>query len=656
MYRSVAVIVFILFGTFLKLTGQERVIPVIQVTSVWDMEHLAKVKKQLRKPFYAASYEALLQEADDWLKQEPLSVMMKKQVPASGDKHDYMSIARYYWPDPSKPDGLPYINKDGEVNPEIFDYDRYPLGQMVDRVIALTLAWYFSGEERYAAEATKQVRVWFLDKDTRMNPNLEYSQVVMGKDNNKGRSSGLIDTYSFIEMLEAVTLLEKSRSFTEADSKALKAWFEQLTEWMLTSPQGRKEAASANNHSVSYDTQIIAFALYSGNRKLAEETIKTFPEKRLFRQVEPDGSQPQELRRTLAFHYSRENLTHVINIMLMAKRAGLPIDRLESADGRSFYKAIDFLTPYVEKGQEAWPYQQISGWEGEVQSFCKDLYRIASCLNPAKKEDYLRLFRSHHVYHLKDRFNLLFLDEDLMVEANKLRPQKAQEYDVYLLIGQSNMAGRGTMTDEDRRAISGVWLLNDEGNIEPAVSPLNKYSSIRKDLGMQQVSPADYFSRTLSSRTGRKILLVVNARGGSAIREWMPHASQRYFSEALRRAQQAQRYGTLRGILWHQGESDSGKTSSYMDSLQVMVAALRDALSMPQVPFVAGEIAPWHANRDRFNPVIRTMSEHIPFSAWVSSEGCTPLKDEKDPHFSREGQHLLGVRYAEKIWDMVYAK
>ena len=411
--KKFILLLVVLYACVLGMKAETKVIPVIQVTSVWDTEHLAKVKKQLRKPFYTASYGALLQEADDWLKQEPLSVMMKKQVPASGDKHDYMSIARYYWPDPSKPDGLPYINKDGEVNPEIFDYDRYPLGQMVDRVIALTLAWYFSGEERYAAEATKQVRVWFLDKDTRMNPNLEYSQVVMGKDNNKGRSSGLIDTYSFIEMLEAVTLLEKSRSFTEADSKALKAWFEQLTEWMLTSPQGRKEAASANNHSVSYDTQVIAFALYSGNRKLAEETIKAFPEKRLFRQVEPDGSQPQELRRTLAFHYSRENLTHVINIMLMAKRAGLPIDRLESADGRSFYKAIDFLTPYVEKGQEAWPYQQISGWEGEVQSFCKDLYRIASCLNPAKKEDYLRLFRSHHVYHLKDRFNLLFLDEDL---------------------------------------------------------------------------------------------------------------------------------------------------------------------------------------------------------------------------------------------------
>lgn len=374
------------------------------------MEHLAKVKKQIQTPFYATSYQALLQEADDWLKQEPLSVMMKKQVPASGDKHDYMSIARYYWPDPSKPDGLPYISKDGEVNPEIFDYDRYPLGQMVDRVIALTLAWYFSGEERYAVEATKQVRVWFLDEATRMNPNLEYSQVVMGKDNNKGRSSGLIDTYSFIEMLEAVTLLEKSHSFTGVDSKALKAWFERLTEWMLTSPQGKKEATSVNNHSVSYDTQIIAFALYSGNRGLAEKTIKAFPERRLFRQVEPDGSQPQELRRTLAFHYSRENLTHVINIMLLAKRAGLSIDRMESEDGRSFYKAVDFLTPYVEKGEKAWPYQQISGWDGEIQSFCKDLYRIATCLDPDRKDDYLRLFWSYSVRQSDDRFNLLYLD------------------------------------------------------------------------------------------------------------------------------------------------------------------------------------------------------------------------------------------------------
>ena len=230
-----------------------------------------------------------------------------------------------------------------------------------------------------------------------MNPNLEYSQVVMGKDNNKGRSSGLIDTYSFIEMLEAVTLLEKSHSFTGVDSKALKAWFERLTEWMLTSPQGKKEATSVNNHSVSYDTQIIAFALYSGNRGLAEKTIKAFPERRLFRQVEPDGCQPQELRRTLAFHYSREDLTHVINIMLLAKRAGLSIDRMESEDGRSFYKAVDFLTPYVEKGEKAWPYQQISGWDGEIQSFCKDLYRIATCLDPDRKDDYLRLFWSYSV-------------------------------------------------------------------------------------------------------------------------------------------------------------------------------------------------------------------------------------------------------------------
>lgn len=393
------------------LQVQSKEIPVIQVTSVWDMNLLGKIKGHVQEPFYQTAYEALLQEADSLLTQEPWSVMMKKAVPASGDKHDYMSIARYYWPDPTKPDGLPYISRDGEVNPELFDYDRYPLGQMVERVVTLTLAWYFSGEERYAEGAAKQVRTWFLDESTRMNPNLEYSQVVMGLDNNKGRSSGLIDTYSFIEMLEAVNLLEQSSSFKAEDSRRLKAWFAALTEWMLNSSQGKKEASSANNHSVSFDTQVIAFALYSGNRQMATNIVKAFPEKRLFRQVEPDGRQPQELRRTLAFHYSRENLTHFVNVALMAKRLGIDMDCMESKDGRSFYKAVDFLVPYVEKGREAWPYQQISGWDAEVQSFCKDLYRIAVCLNPVKRDKYLQVYRSHHVYHAKDRFNLLFLSD-----------------------------------------------------------------------------------------------------------------------------------------------------------------------------------------------------------------------------------------------------
>lgn len=375
--------------------------------SIWNTAHLQQVRQSINEPFYAASYEAVKAEADKLLDAQPLSVMMKEKTPASGDKHDYMSQARYTWPDPAKPDGLPYITRDGMTNPEINKLDRNRLEATASRVTTLALAWYFSGEEKYAQKATELLRVWFLNKDTRMNPNLEYAQMIPGHDNGKGRCYGLIDSYSFVEMLDAVALLEASESFTAKDSKQLKAWFTKLTDWFLTSPQGKEEAAGANNHSVAYDAQIIAFALYTGNRKLAQEVISAFPEKRIFPQVEPDGSQPHELRRTLAFHYSQYNLTHFIDIMMMAQKLDLRIDNATSADGRNFYKAMDFLTPYVGKSLSEWPYQQISGWEDTQQNFCKDLYRTATYLASARK-DYLRLYYAHRIQEPQDRFNLLY--------------------------------------------------------------------------------------------------------------------------------------------------------------------------------------------------------------------------------------------------------
>lgn len=94
--------------------------------------------------------------------------------------------------------------------------------------------------------------------------------------------------------------------------------------------------------------------------------------------------------------------------MLMARTLGTHIDNATSADGRNFYKAMDFLASYVGKSLSEWPYQQISGWEGSVQNFCKDLYRTAVYLNPARK-DYLRLYRAHRILNPHDNFNLLYM-------------------------------------------------------------------------------------------------------------------------------------------------------------------------------------------------------------------------------------------------------
>jgi unsaturated chondroitin disaccharide hydrolase len=376
--------------------------------SIWDISHLANVKKEINAPVYQVAYQKLIDEAEEKLRDTPVSVMMKDMTPASGTKHDYLSLSRYYWPDPSKPDGLPYISRDGLSNPELERLDRNKLSQMATSVTTLSLAYYFSNDERYAQKATEFLRVWFLNKDTRMNPNLNHAQIVPGMNGGKGRCYGVIDSYSFVEMLDAVQLLEQSKAFTAKDSKQLKAWFSKFLQWILTSEQGQEEGRQLNNHSVAHDAQVIAYAKYVGNKKVMEQFINDFPERRIFKQIEPDGKQPQELRRTLAFGYSQYNLTHMLDIFRIAKKVGLPIDNSTSSDGRSFYKAMDFLTPYVGKDKSAWPYQQISEWDYKQQELCKDLYK-AYLMNP-RRTDYLALAKENMVMDWSDRFFLLYFN------------------------------------------------------------------------------------------------------------------------------------------------------------------------------------------------------------------------------------------------------
>lgn len=375
--------------------------------SIWNPVHLEQVKKSLEHPTHSTAYRNLLKEADKALNTPNLSVMMKDKMPPSGDKHDYLSQARYFWPDPTKPDGKPYITRDGESNPELDKLDRNRLGEMADNVTTLVLAWYFSDSEQYAQKAVKQLRVWFLSPKTAMNPHLKYAQVAPGHHNDLGRCYGVIDTYSLVEMLEAVQLLEKSKSFTAEDSKQLKAWFGKLLHWILNSEQGKEESNRANNHSTAHDAQAIAFARYIGDEKLAKQMLRDIPEKRVFKQIEPDGKQPEELRRTLAFGYSEFNLQHLIDLSVMGEKVNVPVLAQSSPDGRSIYKAADFLKPYLGKSVTEWPYQQISDWEGKQQELCKDLYRLY-LLNPSRV-DYLKAYKQHRKKNGKDRFNLLFL-------------------------------------------------------------------------------------------------------------------------------------------------------------------------------------------------------------------------------------------------------
>ena len=247
------------------------------------------------------------------------------------------------------------------------------------------------------------------------------------------------------------------------------------------------------------------------------------------------------------------------------------------------------------------------------------------------------------------------------------------DYDVYLVIGQSNMAGRGEMTESDKDVIPGVYILDDRDSIVPASAPLNIYSSVRKKKEIQGVNPSLSFCKVVSEKTSRKILLVVNARGGTSIERWMKDykGTVRYsakvdgperdgmlipslYEEAVRRARIAMQYGQLKGILWHQGESNSDKDASkqYLSQLNRFVTDLRNDLNAPDVPFVAGEIYEGYNNAVYFNRQIRKISRKIDNAYCVSSKGCTSNPDNL--HFSRDGQILLGKRYAAIILDKVY--
>lgn len=396
-----------------------------QAQLTWDAAHLRQVKASIHQPFYREASRQLMSEAESLLSYAPLSVMLKDKTPGSGDKHDYMSLARYFWPDPDQPDGLPYVSHDGRSNPELNSLDRNRLGATAHRVSTLTLAWYLGGDERYARKAVTLVRAWFLDRATRMNPNLNYAQMVPGRFGGKGRDSGVLDGYSFIDILNSVALLEQSSAFTASDSKQLKRWFERFLNWMLTSEQGIGEGNATNNHAVAYDAQILAYALYTGNTTVARQVLDQLLERRINTQIMPDGSQPAELSRTLAFGYSQYNITHFIDIAMMARQLGVSVGKMVSADGRGLFKAMDFLVPYMGTEVTAWPYQQIGEWDYKQQEMLKDYYRAATYLDPSRA-DYLRLFQKHRKLDFSDNFFLLYYkgtpDDDGFTQAiNQMR-------------------------------------------------------------------------------------------------------------------------------------------------------------------------------------------------------------------------------------------
>ncbi|HMI61282.1 MAG TPA: alginate lyase family protein [Puia sp.] len=290
---------------------------------------------------------------------QPLSVMDKGSTPVSGNKHDYMSQAPYFWYDSTKPNGLPYINRDGQRNPEITritDHDN--LAQLGNAVQALSLAWYLTRDSKYAEKAAGLLQHWFLDSATKMNPNLDYGQAIPGLNN--GRGIGIIETIPLISIADAARLLEGSPAWPASKSQALQTWYAQYLHWMLTSKNGMDEHAATNNHGTWYLAQAVDIALFSGDTAKAHSLAEEGKAK-IEHQIAADGKMSRELARTNALHYSTYNLRAFFILARLASHTGVDLWNYNSTQHAGIRTAFDWLVPYAV-GSRKWEYQEISGY------------------------------------------------------------------------------------------------------------------------------------------------------------------------------------------------------------------------------------------------------------------------------------------------------
>lgn len=331
------------------------------LTVVMDVVRLRVAKERLKAgdPSLEPALKALRAEADGWLKRGPFTVTANALTPPSGDAHDYLSFGPYWWPDPNKTNGLPYIRRDGEVNPQSMGEgsDRAALENMAAGAETLALAWHFTGERAYAERAGAFIAAWFLDPATRMNPHLKYGQGIPGQC--EGRGIGIIETRRLIQMVNAMTLLEGAEALSSEQRQGLQEWFSSYLLWLRESVYGKAECAAENNHGTWYDAQVAQFALFTGQRELAKNVLAAALKKRLAIQVSADGKQKHELARTRALTYSLVNLSGLLALAELGRQTGVDYWAFPSASESRLRAAIDYLAVYADP-QKPWPHQQIT--------------------------------------------------------------------------------------------------------------------------------------------------------------------------------------------------------------------------------------------------------------------------------------------------------
>lgn len=332
----------------------------------------------------------ILKSANQYLRENPITITAAQSPRSAGGRHDYFSEGDYWWPDPKNPNS-PYIQRDGMTNPDNFTAHRHALIRLSLHLPTLTAAWLITEDRRYANHAALHLRAWFLDEATRMNPNLQYAQAIKGRFT--GRGTGIIDTIHLVEVARAASLLENSGALSTDEVAGVRNWFAQYLNWMTTHPYGKDERDAKNNHGTCWVMQVAEFARFTGNAQLTAFCRERYKTVLLPTQMAADGSFPLELRRTKPYSYSLFNLEAMSSICQTLSTIADNLWTFQLPDGRGMSKALEFMFPYIADKKkwryapdvmyfDQWPVRETSLLFGGLALHKPEYLKLWRTLNP----------------------------------------------------------------------------------------------------------------------------------------------------------------------------------------------------------------------------------------------------------------------------------
>jgi hypothetical protein len=293
----------------------------------------------------------VLAAARRYLSEQPLTVTAASSPRSAGGRHDFFSEGDYWWPDPNNPDG-PYVQRDGMTNPDNFVAHRKAMVRLSLHVPALAAAWLLTSDRRFAQHAASHLRAWFVDDETRMNPNLQYAQAIHGRFT--GRGTGIIDTLHLVEVARAASVVERASVLTDAERGRVRRWFDEYVTWMTTHKYGTDERDAKNNHGSCWVLQVAEFARLAGRPALLDYCRDRFKTVLVPGQIAADGSFPEELRRTKPYGYCLFNLDALTTI---CQALSTPTDNLwtfKTPERRGIEDAVAFMFPFIAD-KKSWP-------------------------------------------------------------------------------------------------------------------------------------------------------------------------------------------------------------------------------------------------------------------------------------------------------------